>query len=97
MTSQFEHLGTFRVESSEDRESDPDGSYAELIRASGSKQRPPRFSAPSHSFKCSETEIGLCLRERKNLRRATGKPFNLKIDISDHELMIRFTISLFSK
>jgi phosphoenolpyruvate synthase/pyruvate phosphate dikinase len=61
-------LGPYRIERSEEyTPGGPDNSYAELIRVRGSKPVPPFFMVPSHLYKHSETELGLYLKERKNL------------------------------
>jgi hypothetical protein len=73
-----------------------DNSYAEMIRVRKSRDNPPIFQVPSHLYKYSETELGLYLKDRKNLWRPLGRILNERIDISDAELMIHFPIARFA-
>lgn len=95
MTFQLKKLGSFKVEKADDWGNDPDSSYSEMIRVRGSKIEPPMFLVPSHLYKYSETELGLYLKDHKNLWRALGKLLNEEIDIHEAELMIHFPISMF--
>jgi hypothetical protein len=98
MTFQLGRLGPYRIERSE--EYIPGGShnsYAELIRVRGSRPEPPSFMVPSHLYKHSETELGLYLKERKNLWMPLGKILNQRIDIHDHELMVHFPVTKFKE
>ena len=96
MTFQLKTLGPYRIERSEDNiPGAQDNSYAEMIRVRGSKPEPPYFMVPSHLYKYSEYDLGLYLFERKNLWRELGKLLEIKIDISDREIMVNFPISLF--
>lgn len=98
MTFQLKRMGPFRIEKSEEYISGgQDNSYAEMVRVKGSKPGLPPFTVPSHLFKHSETELGLYLHDRKNLWRSLAKILGLKIEISDHEIMVHFPISLFPK
>ncbi len=96
MTFQLKTLGPYRIEKAEEyAPGGSESSYAEIIRVRGSSPDPPCFMVPSHLFKHSESELGLYLKERKNLWRALGKLLNVKIDISDGEIMLHFPVSLF--
>ena len=96
MTFYLKTLGPYRIERSvEYVPATQDNSYAEVIRVRGSMPDPPYFLVPSHLYKYSESELGLYLNDRKNLWRALGKLLNVKIDISDREIMLHFPVSLF--
>ena len=96
MTSQLKALGPYRIEKAEEyAPGGSESSYMEIIRVRGSSPDPPYSMVPSHLFKHSESELGLYMKERKNLWRALGKALNLKIDISGKEIMVNFPISLF--
>ncbi len=97
MTFQLKTLGSFKVERAKDWGNDPDSSYSEMIRMKGSKIEPPKFLVPSHLYKYSDKELGLYLKDHKNLWRALGKLLNEEIDIHEAELMIHFPISTFPK
>ena len=98
MTFQLRSLGPFRIERTEEYVSGAlDNSYTEIIRVRESKPEPPVFKVPSHLYKYSEKELGLYLKERKNIWRQLGKLLDVEIDIHDAELMIHFPISLFSE
>ena len=96
MTFQLKTLGPYRIERGGNYiPGAQDNSYAEMIRVRGSKPEPPYFMVPSHLYKYSEYDLGLYLFERKNLWRELGKLLEIKIDISDSEIMVNFPISLF--
>ena len=98
MTFQLKSLGPYRIERTEEyTPGAQENSYAEMIRIRGSKPEPPVFMVPSHLYKYSESELGLYLKERKNLWRQLGKLLGVEIDIHDQELMINFPISMFPK
>ena len=98
MTFKLEQLGPFRVEQTEDyKAKSHDNSYAEMIRVRGSKPKQPYFDVLSHVYKFSEKELGIYLKDHKNLWRQLGKLLNERIDISDEELMVHFSASLFPK
>ena len=98
MTFQLKTLGPYRIERSEEyAPGSQTGTYEEMIRIRGSKPEPPVFMVPSHLYKYSESELGLYLKERKNLWRQLGKLLGVEIDIHDQELMINFPISMFPK
>ena len=93
---QLKQVDPYRIEPTEEHiPGAQDNSYAEMIRVRGSKPEPPHYVVPSHLYKYSETELGLYLHERKNLWRELGKLLEIKIDISDREIMANFPISLF--
>lgn len=93
----LKELGPFKVERTEDWGNDPDSSYSEMILVKGSKIGPPMFLVLSHLYKYSETELGIYLKDHKNLWRALEKLLNEEIDIHEAELMIHFPISTFPK
>ena len=96
MTFQLKTLGPYRIERTEEYiPGAQDNTYTEMIRVRGSKPEPPYFMVPSHLYKYSEYDLGLYLFERKNLWRELGKLLEIKIDISDSEIMVNFPISLF--
>ncbi|MGC8516075.1 MAG: hypothetical protein ACP5OC_08090 [Thermoplasmata archaeon] len=97
MTFRLSGLGPYRVERSEDYETDTDRSWGEIIRVRGSKPKPPFFTVPSHLYKYSESELALYLKDHKNLWRTLGKLLNQKIEISDVEIVLRFPVSRFEK
>jgi len=100
MTFWLRDLGSqYKVEKTEDWDccEGNEKSYGEMIRIRGSSPEPPYFMVPSHLYKYSETELGLYLKERKNLWRPLGKILNQRIDIHDAELMIHFPISRFNE
>jgi hypothetical protein len=98
MTFKLEQLGPFRVEQTEDyKTKSHDNSYGEMIRAKGSKPKPPFFEVPSHVFKFSDKELGIYLHERKNKWRALSRLLNVSVDISDPEISIRFPVSKFGE
>ena len=98
MTFQLKTLGPYRIERSEEYvPGAQDNSYEEMIRIRGSKPEPPVFMVPSHLYKYSDYELGLYLKERKNLWRELGVLLDVEIDIHGQELMINFPISMFSK
>lgn len=98
MTFQLKSLGPYRIERTEEYiPGAQENSYAEMIRIRGSKPEPPVFMVPSHLYKYSESELGLYLKERKNLWRELGVLLGVEIDIHDNELMVNFPISMFPK
>jgi hypothetical protein len=97
MTFRLGMLGPYRVERTEEYIPwGSDNSYAEMIRVRRSRANPPVFMVPSHLYKYSETEMGLYLKDHKNLWRPLGRILNERIDISDAELMIHFPIARFA-
>jgi len=97
MTFRLGMLGPYRVERTEEYIPwGSDNSYAEMIRVRRSRANPPVFMVPSHLYKYSETEMGLYLKDRKNLWRPLGRIVDQTIDISDAELMIHFPIARFA-
>jgi len=91
MTFRLGMLGPYRVERTEEYISGgSDNSYAEMIRVRKSRDNPPIFQVPSHLYKYSETDLGLYLKEGKNLWRPLGRIVDQTIDISGTELMIHF-------
>jgi len=98
MTFRLGMLGPYRVERTEEYISGgSDNSYAEMIRVRGSKPKPPYFTVTSHLNKYSETELGLYLKERKNLWRPLEKILNERLDTHEPEIMIHFPISMFDE
>ena len=95
MTFRLSFLGQYRVERTEDYDNYTDKSYSEIIRVRGSKSESPAFSMPSHIFKYSESELGLCLKDKKNKWRNLAKLLNSDIDISDEEIILVFPRSRF--
>ena len=97
MTFELKQLGPYRIERSEEYGECPDGdrTYCELIRLRGSRVKPPVFSVVSHLYKFSETELALYMKDHKNLWRALGKLLREDIDITDEEIILRFSISKF--
>jgi hypothetical protein len=97
MTFELEQLGPYRIERSEEYGECPDGdrTYCELIRVRGSRVKPPVFSVVSHLYKFSETELALYMKDHKNLWRALSKLLREDIDITDEEIILRFSISKF--
>jgi len=91
-------LGTYRIERSEEYvPGDPDNSYAGMIRVRRSKLVPPFFMVSSHLYKHSETELGLYLKERKNIWRSLAKVLGESVDIHEAELVLHFLISSFNE
>ena len=97
MTFKLEQLGSYRIERTPDWSNDSNKTFGEMIRVKGSKPKPPYFDVPSHVYKFSERDLGIYLKDHKNLWRQLGKLLNERIDISDEELMVHFSISLFPK
>jgi len=97
MTFKLRDLGPYRVERTEDWNNGIDNSYAAMIRVKGSSPVPPYFLVPSHLYKYSDSELALYLKDHKNLWRALGGLLNVRIEISDTEIVLRFPISLFQK
>ncbi|MHB1811267.1 MAG: hypothetical protein ACYCPR_02495 [Thermoplasmataceae archaeon] len=98
MTFLLKHLGPYRIERSEEYIlGGSDNSYAEMIRVRGSKPEPPYFMTPSHLYKYSETELGVYLKERKNLWGPLGKVLGERNDVHEAELMVHFPISKFNE
>jgi hypothetical protein len=96
MTFWLRDLGSqYKVEKTEDWDccEGNEKSYGEMIRVRGSRPEPPYFMVPSHLYKYSETELGLYLKERKNLWRPLGRILNQNIDVHDTEIMIHFPIA----
>ena len=97
MTFRPGDLGPYRIERSEEYvPGGSDNSYAGMIRVRGSKLVPPFFMVPSHLYKHSETELGLYLKERKNIWRSLGKVLGEPVDIHEAELVLHFLISRFN-
>ena len=97
MTFKLEQLGSYRIERTPDWNNDSNKTFEEMIRVKGSKPKPPYFDVPSHVYKFSEKELGIYLKDHKNLWRQLGKLLNEQINISDEELMVHFSASLFPK
>jgi len=97
MTFKLEQLGSYRIERTRDWGNDSNKTFGEMIRVKESKPKLPYFDVPSHLYKFSEKEIGIYLKDHKNLWRKLGKLLNDEIDLSGEELMVHFSISLFPK
>ena len=96
MTCHLGSLGPYRIERTEEYiPGAADNSSAEMIRGRGSKPEPPHYVVPSHLYKYSQTELGLYLKERKNVWRHLGRLLGIETEISDPELMVHFPISRF--
>jgi hypothetical protein len=97
MTFVLKDLGAYRIERSEDYNVSEDKAYGEIIRVKGSEIERPYFMVPSHLYKYSESELGLYLKDHKNAWRSLSKILNVKIDISDEDIMLHFPVSMFPK
>lgn len=97
MSFSLQSLGSYCIEKTEDYDFSDDKTFVEMIRVKGSESEPPYFTVPSHLYKYSETELGLYLKDHKNLWRPLGNLLNIKIHISNQELDVRFPISMFPK
>ena len=93
---QLKQLGPYRIEPTEEYiPGAADNSYAEMLRVRGSKTEPPYFMVPSHLYKYSESELGLYLKEHKNLWRQLGRLLDVGIDIHDAELIVQSPVLRF--
>ena len=99
MTFELKQLGPYRIERTEDYDyAEASGkSYCEMIRVKGSVSDPPEFTTQSHLYKYGEDELGLYMKDKKNLWRPLGKLLDKEIDISDLETDFIFSVEMFPK
>ena len=90
-------IGPYKVEKAIDYDLLEDRSYGFIIKVKRSHPEPPFFPSESYLFKYSEKELGLYLKDRKNVWRDLSRILRIDIDIHEPEIILVFPVSMFKE